>query len=116
MRIWKRFSFWFLLALGCLILVSSAYLLTRLRPRITQAACDMIQIGMTEAELEDIIGAPPGDYYVLSWFTGTDALWTARGAAYRRKWTASSGFIIVAFDKDGKVVGKEFFDVQVSPS
>jgi hypothetical protein len=61
----RRWKFALFLAVGCALLGVSARLL--LRPpapsaRINPAVCEHIEAGMTPAEVEVLIGLPPGDY------------------------------------------------------
>jgi hypothetical protein len=109
-------------AVTTLVLVTLVIVvLTRPQPVINQATADQIQQGMTEAEVDAIIGAPQGNYNPGNYFTGREdvefPLWAA-DAVKRKKWTGGQGVILVFFDNQGKVVGRFFFrvDWQRSPS
>ena len=105
------------LALVALVIV----VLTRPQPVIDQATADRIQEGMTEMEVDAIVGGRQGNYNPGNFITGQEDAefpMTFVGAAKRKKWTGGQGVILVFFDGAGKVVGKVFFriDWQRSPS
>ncbi len=59
----KRRRWLILAALVCVTPAAGlAWLLTRPNPEISRDSYDRIQEGMTLAEVEAIVGAPPGDY------------------------------------------------------
>ncbi len=115
-----------LLVCVCLILsVPLAGLLTfRLvvrQPRINRASYERIAFGMTAAEVEAILGVPPGNYvgdrgYGIRYRDveskpATDieeALRMARSTEHR--WYGEEGAIIVWMDSRGVMVRKQFGD------
>ncbi len=98
-----------------LALVTSLWVLARPRPhRINREGFDRIEEGMTQREVEDILGRPPGDYtdrretlpdgrwkYVAGWMRGHPS--------YPREWLSDDGRVMVFFDKGGCVVGNYYF-------
>jgi hypothetical protein len=61
----RRWQLALLAVVGCALLGAAAWLLLRPDPpssKITTAAAERIEPGMTEAEAEAAIGLPPGDY------------------------------------------------------
>jgi hypothetical protein len=97
-----------LLAAG---LVAYCLLVASSRPPVhaDRAAHDRIRVGMTGAEVEALLGGPPGDYTTGPCMVTAMGLW-AEGATYR-DWVSDEGSITVAFDPDGRVVGKVFNQV-----
>jgi hypothetical protein len=74
-------------------------------PDISRGAYDRIQQGMTEWEVDDIVGARPGGYELFiapgdrlerNW--GTPERWAS--------WGNRDGILTVAFDAEGRVCGK----------
>jgi hypothetical protein len=83
------------------------------KPRIDQESYDRIKVGMTLAEVEAIIGAPPGDYGVGTgeievWFTWEvktgDVHWPRLPAGERKEWLGQQHAITVWVNAAGKVV------------
>jgi hypothetical protein len=90
-------------------------------PRIDAETLQKIQVGMTEREVIDIIGAPPGNYGFgegevepiftdwIMWDTNDPELRTPRGPVQlsdSRTWLGQESGIEVFFDIDGKVASK----------
>lgn len=87
-------------------------------PAIGPASYERIRLGMTQAEVEAVIGLPPGIYHNQ---IGGEALTSdvrglpmSRSSDYHRsaEWWGTKHGIFVAFDKSGAVVGCQLFDVQ----
>ena len=101
-----------LLAAGVLAFLACAavQLVLPKPPRISQASCDRIQPGMTRAEVEALLGAPPGDYetgrrgIVLDLYGSGVLMREGR----REEWGGDEGFIQVGFDEDERVLWKRF--------
>ena len=95
----------FLWRAGCVaLLVAVGILLCIPVARIDQETCSRIQPGMTLAEAEQIIGAPPG------WYDGvreirTDAPGRKGGNPY---WVGSRGEIVLDLDANDRVVKATF--------
>jgi hypothetical protein len=83
---------------------------------------------MTEKQVVNILGAPPGDYRTRTVLYGglqqiaipLSAFDSAKNGRFReptytvKKWTTNDGEISVTFDEDGKVIGKAFNKPKVS--
>jgi hypothetical protein len=110
------------LALAALIL-GADYLtlwLTTPKKHVTRAAFDRIQEGMTLAEVEGLIGLPPGDHRTRP----TRIVWGVRGpiiflepATQGRKytsmeWIGDYGMICVWLDSEEKVVERAFTELR----
>jgi hypothetical protein len=71
---------------------------------IDRQHCDRVKPGMTRAEVEAVLGGPPGDFTTREvWFSAygrpLDLLWEGDGAT----WTADRGRIQIGFDERGDV-------------
>lgn len=110
-----------LLAVAVLIpIVSSAMWLLRPEPTIGPASYERIKLGMTEAEIEAVIGLPPGSYYGSADRKAESrtqkGVPTLPSSGYHRsaEWWGTQYGIIVAFDKSGAAVGCCLFDVRLT--
>ena len=87
----------FMLAAGLIVLLIPSLLLPTSRPKsaINQENFDRIQVGMTEDEVEAILGGPPGNYtdrrYPMS-YTG--------GSLLYRSWIGDGGVISIGGSRD----------------
>jgi hypothetical protein len=73
---------------------------------IDKEHCDRIKVGMSQAEVEDILGGPPGDFTTkLMFFIRTGEF--DEGLRCER-WTGNEGCVEVQFGEDGKVERKSF--------
>jgi hypothetical protein len=89
-----------------------------LRARINQVAFEHIRVGMTQAEVEAILGAPPGDYtttHDVARSAGTvlsaekmRRLFDVDSPCRAEDWWTDEVFIQVYFLPDGTVAAKEF--------
>jgi hypothetical protein len=75
------------------------------RPMASQADCDRIEIGMTRAEVEHVLGGLPGDYRTRDSITPDVGLYYV----FWDEWKGDDGMIRVEFDEHGQVCGKEHF-------
>jgi hypothetical protein len=107
----------FLLLLGCLAAILLAVCLPcwLMAPghRIGEAACGEIQSGMTRAQVEAVLGVPPGDY--------------SGGRVYpedckpypmqlgMESWIVEDGVLWVCFSEQGTALWAEFIPVTRSP-
>jgi hypothetical protein len=76
-------------------------------PGITRVNFGKIRAGMTERDVEDLLGCPAGDYRegeVLGWRPAAGG-WQAEEITYRRSWFGNDLFIHVQFDESDRVVG-----------
>src|SRR5262249_32530748 len=102
-----------ILALSILLLIS----LATKRMRIDLETFEHIDVGLTEAEVERMLGAPAG------WYASPRRrelgrllrreFFSAQGVRHddgfvTRGWASDDGLILVTFDREGKVSCKEF--------
>lgn len=92
--------------LACIAFFAVGFILLSIRtgPRINQASFDLIQEGMTEAEVVQILRGPPGDYGPGEELPLVTVEISDR-TTYRR-WSADDFSINVAFDQGGRVFAK----------
>jgi hypothetical protein len=71
------------------------------RHRINQESIKLIEIGMTQSEVEALLGAPPGNYSV-----GGISAHAIPPPPYRREdWIGDECAVDVYFDSSGNVIG-----------
>jgi hypothetical protein len=104
-----------LLACPCLLIVGVLLVLPP-RHRINRDSFERIRDGMTEKEVESILGRPAGDYssgctFVFDAYHGPPDKWVWRQP---KRWTGDNGSISIYFD-DGKVEKTRFQPVFVMP-
>lgn len=90
--------------------VLAVFMLTRAQPTIDPATASRIARGMTEAEVDAVIGAPEGSYGRGS-FLGRqefDIFKTIGGSTKRKRWSGEDGMILVWFDSQGRVMLAEY--------
>jgi hypothetical protein len=93
-----------------LLIGGTLALLLRKPIRISEASCHRIQPGMTQREVEVILGAPPGDYetgrrgIMLDLYGNGVLMQEGR----REEWGGDDGIIQVGFGPDGTVLWKRF--------
>jgi hypothetical protein len=71
----------------------------------SQADCDRIEIGMTRAQVEHVLGGPPGDYRTRHTFPPAISMYV-----FWDKWQGDGGLIFVDFDGDDRVSFKRHLD------
>jgi hypothetical protein len=75
---------------------------------IDREHCDRIKKGMTQAEVEAVLGAPPGDYAARPGFVvGVEREGDNQGPR-SETWRADGAQLRVVFDGQGKVQGKVY--------
>lgn len=79
------------------------------RHRISRESFEKIQVGMTRAEVEEILGVPPGDYGPGNTYA---LLNQSRGATFPTGWStvawkAGDMSVLVAYDLEGRVAWKK---------
>jgi hypothetical protein len=84
-----------------------------LRRNITADAYARIQLGMTQEEVEGILGVPPGDYAWGEWLKN-DTLVSADFKSSNDRlryelWHGSGVRIAIGFDQQSKVVSKTYW-------
>src|SRR5262245_62049938 len=84
----------------CAILLSAH----RTGPGVTRENFNRIQVGMTEAEVEEILGGPSGFY------TNRPVVVPMEGTMFRRWWIGDEGVLTIelTFDEPRRVGHKEF--------
>jgi hypothetical protein len=98
------------LSAACVVLGLAVWLLSRPAPpssRITPAAAERIERGMTAAQAESVIGLPPGDYRTDPGSPGHFAEYLPKPGVRVLEWEADSCTIQVRVDQDsGRVLSK----------
>jgi hypothetical protein len=74
--------------------------------RVTLDAAERVCAGMTQREVEDIFGVPPGDYSSQPGTVHPEGLPKRPPDLRREDWTADEGGTVVYFDEDGRVVDR----------
>jgi hypothetical protein len=97
------------LAVTAIIVAIVLYITSPRRPMASQEDCGRIKIGMTRAEVEHVLGGPPGDYRTRD----TIILYLHLRSGIWYEWQGDGGMILVEFDEDGRVSDKEHFDLRV---
>jgi hypothetical protein len=122
----RRIFIWAGLFIVLGVSLLTGYWFARPHPRIDQATVDKIQPGMTEQEVIDIIGAPPGNYglghgEMDEWVelirtmriynqTGNNP-WFEPAPLAVKDWLGQEHGIRVSFDPQGNVVRADFNSV-----
>jgi hypothetical protein len=103
---------WWLLGVGAIcVVVVLVVLFARdhwLLP-IDQGACDQVQPGMSLAEVEGILGGPPGNYTGLFFKHDVSIPLTVAGSTSRKQWTGTRGVLIVFLDERDRVISSMYF-------
>src|SRR5689334_11185034 len=101
-----------LLAMSAITVVCGWLALSNaMAPSINRQAFERIQLGMSEEEVEHILGGPPGRY------TNRRIYIPMEGTTFQRWWIGSQAVVIVSFDfgneKDAtrRVAGKSYESV-----
>lgn len=82
------------------------------------AAFARIEEGMTAAEVEAILGGPPGDYRTIPPPRTSFSLGVSLGGysmVIEKDWQGNEGDVLVGFDDTGHVVRKDFSPRDASP-
>jgi outer membrane protein assembly factor BamE (lipoprotein component of BamABCDE complex) len=104
-----------LISLGvCVVVVVRSSLPTR----FTQLQCDRIQIGMTEDQVERVMGVPAGYhakepprvYGPLAFDFTPEGRTVSNTQQTQKCWGGDEGIVVVVFDKQGKVTQKMYHD------
>ena len=89
----------------------AVFILTRTRVNIDPATAARISQGMTETEVDGVIGGPEGSYGRGSILGRSefDVGLAIPGSAKRKRWSGDAGIILVWFDSQGRVMEARFF-------
>ncbi len=99
-----------LVIVACSLLdVSSNYFVSYWRVKTDQNACNKIQQGMTQRDVENIIGGPPGNYSGLIYKYDISSPYHVVGSSTKIKWTGREGVIMVCFDQNARVMTACYF-------
>lgn len=93
----------------CGLLAAIVHEIKLSRIRVDQSVCDQIRKGMTEKEVEAIIGVPAGNYTGLFIKHESTIPIHVVGSSSRRKWEGKGGTILVFFDENETVVTSMYF-------
>src|SRR5438093_6600232 len=81
-------------------------------PRITRIAYEQIEIGMTQTQVQVLLGGPPGDYGARDMYS-YDQIGSAGGlpeVGRVERWLGTCAFVSVEFDDQGRVAAKELLE------
>lgn len=127
---------WLLLGVGSVAVAGVvgylALWLSGPRHRINMESATLIEKGMTQADVEAILGVPPGDYSSgeIAWEFSEDQPPGTRvgyrlfyykdvrptGIMRGKEWASNECIVVVEFDSSGKVVGVSGYPVLKLPS
>jgi len=107
----KRSRWWLLggSAICVVIVLVLLYVHARSLLSIDQETCDRVRPGMSLAEVEGILGGPPGNYTGLFSKKDVSVPLTVAGSTSRQQWTGRRGVVIVFFDEEGRVMTSMYF-------
>ncbi len=133
----KRWRLCVLSLLAILLATCIAWIVVRSGPRISPAAYAQIKVGMTKAEVEALIAAPPGDYsaggirFMMTDIEPPDPTWEAIKAGaqcvlirtceplwlepHSAVWTGCSYEIAVDYDNNDRVTRKGLCEYMDGP-
>jgi hypothetical protein len=92
-----------------LLLTGALFLLFPRSSRVTKAAFDQIEVGMSRPEVEAILGGPPGDYTTMP---VQPDLRSPGGLVECLYWEGDEGTIEVTVDADGAISWKGFCEAR----
>lgn len=108
-KTWAGFGVLLFSLMSLALIVRSA---TIPRHPITREAFEQIRLGMTEQEVEAVLGGPPGDYSSGTMTFVIEGKYRRGEGTEPKDWASDEGHIRVWFG-DGKVAGRQFFDAIV---
>jgi hypothetical protein len=85
-----------------------ALLLPRSESPVNSTNVARIQLGQSEAEVEEILGGPPGDYRRGSRSMTFDVALDAIPPNVLKRWRGDEGLALIQFDPDGRVIAVDF--------
>ena len=101
-----------LVSLACLPLVIYGIWSFHTPHHINHEGFEKLQIGMTEAEVEAVLGRPAGDYAMVASIYYDNFHGASHPQSEARQWNSEEGSITVYFDA-GRIVHTEYHDVWV---
>ena len=110
----RRLLVFAVLVIALVAVVAAGYWAIAPAQRLGRAGYERVQLGMTEAEVEDVLGAPPGSHLDLP--EGQTVSYVHAGAESKGardgpkglSWVSNTGHIGVTFGADGRVTGVAF--------
>jgi hypothetical protein len=101
-----RIRFLLILAVAVVLLAGAVLIFFGPNPNITGESCEQIKPGMTQREVESILGCPAGDYRKNKGhrFGITGLPPPPRG----QLWFGREGMVVVIFDENGRVTHAGF--------
>jgi hypothetical protein len=105
----RRFILLAIVGLVLLVLLADlGYLLLRPSSPISQAGCDLINEGMSLADVEVILGCPAGDYHDRDHPVVVSLLPRPAPGLVQKVWIGNHGAVVVHFDKNDGVMHVHF--------
>jgi hypothetical protein len=106
-----RFHWLAAASLLSIVLGASLFTLRQPRPGITRENFDRTEVGMTEDEVEAILGGPPGTY------TDRPIVVVIEGVMFRRWWIGDEGVVTIelTWDEPRRVAHKRFRPIPPEP-
>ncbi|MCI0638957.1 MAG: outer membrane protein assembly factor BamE [Gemmataceae bacterium] len=102
-----RWRYWLCAAFVLLIVAVFFVLWRRADHRINSDNFAKVQIGMTQSEVEEIFGCPPGDYdEVICLFPSKSNYYSEPWRSQQQRWGGRHGVYHVFFDADSRVCDK----------
>jgi len=106
----KRSSWWLLgIGVTCALALLVVYVRHRSLLSIDKETCERVQPGMTAAEVEAILGGPPGNYTGVFFKKDISVPVTVTASASRQQWAGTHGVLIVFFDEHQRVMSSMYF-------
>jgi hypothetical protein len=103
---------WLILGtVGTVLLVAGvivALLLPRPESPVNEAAAARVQPGLTEAEVEAVLGGPAGDYRVGSRAVTFEVGLAPPPGHVLKTWRGDDGLVLIQFGPDGRVAAVSF--------
>ena len=104
-------SLWWLLGMGAICALALLVVYVRHMSLLPsdKETCERVQCGMTRAEVEAILGGPPGNYTGVFFKKDVSVPVTVAGSASRQQWTGTRGVLLVFFDEHQRVMSSMYF-------
>jgi hypothetical protein len=79
-------------------------------PTMNEATFDRIEVGMSEADVNALLGGPEGDYTTMNVLQSPVRPIGQTGTTAKR-WAGNEGSIVIGFHEDNRVAWKQFINV-----